>query len=106
MQWKSQTPVGVVVGRWDGPRQNQDQSVFQCTDTGNIGKRSFLGQPGANFEKILREVLDRSVRSLEGSVEKYHNKGVKSVENRRLSNQKRYFRFFKFWRNKMVMNQK
>ena len=85
MQWKSQTPVGVVVGRWHGSRQNQDQSVFQCTDTGNIGKRSFLGQPGANFEKILREVLDRSVRSLEGSVEKYHNKGVKSVENRRLS---------------------
>ena len=89
MQWKSQTPVGVVVGSWDGPRQNQDQSVFQCIDTGTIGKRSFLGQPSANFEKILREVLDRSVRSLEGSVEKYYNKGVKSVENRRLSKRKR-----------------
>jgi len=49
MQWKSHTPVGVVVGRWDGPRQNQDQSVFQWIDTGNIGKRSFLGQPGTNF---------------------------------------------------------
>ena len=50
----------LVINAMD-PRQNQDQSVFQCTDTGNIGKRSFLGQPGANFENILREVLDRSV---------------------------------------------
>ena len=41
---------------WPAP-----ESRSKCTDTGNIGKRSFLGQPGANFENILREVLDRSV---------------------------------------------